>query len=220
MQKLLVPFKKQMLLCGYKNPEYKKYWGYQHYGTDISTIQGGAGDDHTVYASGDGTVAAAGKDNSLGWGIAVIYKDCLNHKTGEIYDLTARYMHMAECYVAVGQKVCADTALALEGKEGTEDYHLHIEFDTDTDDPLFSPQVSKGHSFWKKGIDTSVDPSLVMHTSGERVIVEPVYNPAWLNTEDFNIPAAVCEEAETDYRSLYEAAKSKLEKISGIINNG
>lgn len=27
-QKLKMPFKSQMMLCGYKNAEYKKYWGY------------------------------------------------------------------------------------------------------------------------------------------------------------------------------------------------
>ena len=219
MQKLLMPFKKQMMLCGYKNPEYKKNWGYHHYGADISTIQGDAGKNHIIYASGEGIVAAVGRDNSLGWGIAVIYRDCLNHKTGEIYDLTARYMHMSECYVAQGQRVSAATPLALEGKEGTGDYHLHIEFDTDVDAPLFSPQVSKGHSFWKKGTDSTVDPSFVLHTATERVIVEPTYNPEWLNRDDFIIPFAENVDTE-DYKALYHAARNKLEKISEIINNG
>ena len=40
MHKLIMPFKRQMMLCGYKNAEYQKYWGYPHYGVDISTIQG------------------------------------------------------------------------------------------------------------------------------------------------------------------------------------
>ena len=126
MQKLLMPFKSQMMLCGYKNAEYKKYWGYHHYGADISAVQGGAGNVRVIYASGDGIVADVGRDNSLGWGIAVIYPDCLNHKTGECCDLTARYMHMSECCVTKGQRVSADTPLAVEGKEGTGDYHLHL----------------------------------------------------------------------------------------------
>ena len=218
MQKLLMPFKKQMMLCGYKNPEYKKYWGYSHYGVDISTIQGGAGDDHTIYASGNGIVAAVGRDNSLGWGIAVVYTDCINHKTGEIYDLTARYMHMSECYVAAGQKVYAATPLALEGKEGTGDYHLHIEFDTDVKAPLFSPQVSKGHSFWKKGTDTTVDPSFILHTSKDRTTVKPTYNPAWLNRDDFDIPLTNEDITECDYKAMYHTAKDKLGKISKIIS--
>jgi len=218
MQKLLMPFKKQMLLCGYKNPEYKKHWGYQHYGADISSIQGGAGKDCTVYASGNGVVAAVGKDNSLGWGIAIVYDECFNHKTGEVRSLVARYMHLSECYVAVGQTVSFATALATEGKEGTQDYHLHIEFDTDIKAPLFSPQVSRGHSFWKKGTDCTVDPSFVLHTDANREIVESIYNPAWLNKDDFEIPYAYMNEADS-YKHLYMAASDKLKRISEIIND-
>lgn len=54
MQYLVMPFTRCMMLCGYKNPEYTKYWGYPHYGVDISTIQGGASDDHRILASAKG----------------------------------------------------------------------------------------------------------------------------------------------------------------------
>lgn len=207
MQRLIMPFKRQMMLCGYKNAKYLANWKYPHYGVDISTIQGKAGDDPTIYASGDGVVVAAGKDNSLGWGLAVLYKDCYNHKNGKSCDLVARYMHMPSVYVEQGQTVRAGDKLAVEGKEGTGDYHLHLELDTDTKWPIYTPQVAPGKTFWRKGTDSTVNPSYVLHVGAGQEIVKPTYNPAWLNAEDFVIPAAAIEDA-TDYRVLYEAEKA------------
>lgn len=215
MQKLIMPFKKQMMLCGYKNAEYKGYWGYHHFGVDISTIQGGAGDDPTVYAGGSGRVLAAGRDASLGWGLCVLYPGAYNHKTGESCDLVARYMHMRAISVNVGDDVKAGTALGVEGKEGTTDYHLHLEFDTDAKYPQHTPQVA-GSSFWLKGTDSTVNPSFVLHVGEGQEIAKPTYNPAWLNEEDFVIPVMENVEAE-DYRELYENARDKLERIMGIL---
>ena len=76
MQKLIMPFKRQMMLCGYKNAEYLKYWGYPHYGVDISTIQGQGDNDPTVYASGYGVVLSAGWDIKLG-GAVCVFLDCV-----------------------------------------------------------------------------------------------------------------------------------------------
>jgi murein DD-endopeptidase MepM/ murein hydrolase activator NlpD len=203
MQKLIMPFKRQMMLCGYKNPEYLRHWGYPHYGIDVSTIQGKAGTDATVYASGEGKVVAAGKDAKLGYGIAVLYPSVRNHKTGEVYDLIARYMHLRSISVTVGNTVTVGTPLGVEGKEGTGDYHLHLEFDTDTKWPTYTPQVA-GSNFWKKGTDSTVNPSVVLHVSPDQVIVEPTYNPIWLNPEDFIIPSLY---GDLNYQALYEDEK-------------
>jgi murein DD-endopeptidase MepM/ murein hydrolase activator NlpD len=213
MQKLIMPFKKCMMLCGYKNAEYQKYWKYPHYGVDISTIQGKAGTDHTIYSSGNGTVLAVDRDNSLGYGIAILYEDCYNHHTGENYSVIARYMHMNEVFVSKGQKLATGEKIAIEGKEGTGDYHLHLEFDVDTKYPTYSPQVSSGHSFWKKGTDSTVNPSYLFHIGDNQEVVKPTYNPAWLNKEDFVIPKI----EEINYKSLYEADHAKLEKIKEIL---
>lgn len=185
--KLIMPFKRQMMLCGYKNPEYFKYWGYSHDGIDVSVKQGGAGADDNIYASGRGKVVAAGKDNTLGYGIAIHYYDC-ESRNGEKRDLIARYMHMQEIYVKAGDIINTGDLIGLEGKEGTSDYHLHFELDTDIEYPTYTPQVSNAHTFWMKGIDTTVNPSLWLWVDKDQVIVKPTYNPAWLNAEDFNIP--------------------------------
>ncbi len=197
MQRLRMPFKRQMMLCGYKNPRYRAYWGYSHYGVDISTIQGKAGDDHNVYASGDGTVYAAGWDNSGGNIVVIIYPACLNHKTGEVYDLVARYMHLQSIFVVKGQTVKAGDKLGVEGNTKTGDYHLHLEFETDTKWPMYSPQVSarddwmdasQGNLLRKGVTDCTVNPSFVLHRGAGQATVRPTYNPAWLNAEDFIIP--------------------------------
>lgn len=190
MQKLIMPFFRCMMLCGYKNKKYQSYWGYPHYGVDISTIQGNASDDPHILASGNGTVLAAGKDTRLGYGAAILYKDVYNHKTGEIYDVVARYMHMRSLNVSKGQKVSVGDVIGIEGKEGTGDYHLHLEFDTDVTPSYatWSPQVAGTGGFWKKGTDSTVNPSYLLYIGEEQELADPTYNPEWLNTEDFNIP--------------------------------
>ena len=213
MQRLIMPFKKQMMLCGYKNAEYQKHWGYPHYGTDISTIQGGAGDDHNVYASGNGIVLEAGKDPRLGYALCVLYSDAYNHKTGQSGSVVARYMHLSKIMAKPGDAVKPGAPLAVEGKEGTEDYHLHIEFDTDLAYPRYTPQVAGG-GFWKKGTDTTIDPSHLLHVGEGQEIVDPTYNPAWLNEDDFVIPAVPVEK---DYKAMYEKAAAILAQIKELL---
>ena len=214
-QRLIMPFKKQMMLCGYKNPEYAKYWGYPHYGVDISTIQGGAGDDPTVYASGNGIVLEGGEDSRLGYGLCVLYSDTYNHKTGQSASVVARYMHLSKIMVKTGDVVKTGAPLAVEGKEGTADYHLHIEFDTDIAYPRYSPQVAGTGGFWVKGTDSTIDPSHLFYVGTEQEIVKPTYNPAWLNADDFKIPYVPVEK---DYKVMYERGVLKLKRIAEIIN--
>ncbi|WP_274952473.1 M23 family metallopeptidase [Angelakisella massiliensis] len=239
MQYLVMPFTRCMMLCGYKNPEYTKYWGYPHYGVDISTIQGGASDDHRILASGEGVVLAAGKDSRLGYGAAVLYNDAFNHQTGEVISVVGRYMHMKSLLVKEGDAVQAGTVIGEEGKEGTSDYHLHLEFDTDVTPTYatWSPQVAGTGGFWKKGVDSTVNPSHLLHMGPGQSLAEPTYNPAWLNPEDFVIPqlestddcagqlAALQKELEQERRrreiaeEAQRAAESRLEEIKDKIKD-
>ena len=216
MQKLVMPFKKQMMLCGYQNAEYLKHWGYPHYGVDISTIQGNGGDDPTIYASGYGVVLLAGWDARLGGAVCILYPGAYNHNTGKDADVVARYMHLKTVNVKTGDAVKIGDAVGIEGKEGTGDYHLHLEFDTDIKYPQYSPQVA-GSSFWKKGTDSTVNPSYLLHIGEGQQIVPPTYNPAWLNAEDIAIPIIP---VEIDYKKLYTEAKAKLDTIAEILSKG
>lgn len=190
--KLTLPFNKAMMLCGYKVNPYKEHWGYPHYGIDISAKE--ANGNMYVLASGDGVVLACAKDNTLGGGIAILYKDC-ESRYGERVDIIARYMHLSDINVEKGDVVKRGQVIGYEGKEGTESEHLHLEFDTDTLYPTYSPQVSNNHTFWMKGIDSTANPSLWLWCGEDQELVTPTYNPAWLNAEDFNIPK-IKEETE------------------------
>ena len=191
-QRLLFPFHKGMIICGYKTNQYKKSWGYPHYGIDISTHQGVTQQDHFIRASGEGIVAAVGNDDSLGGGIAIVYENCVG-RDRTLKTLVGRYMHMpySSILVKTGQAVHAGDILAEEGKEGTNDFHLHLEFDTDTNWPVYTPQVSQyGHKFWKKGTDSTVNPSLWLW-QGDNALTVPYSfsNRAWINENiDTNLP--------------------------------
>lgn len=196
MQKLTLPFYKCMMLCGYKNAQYLHHWGYAHDGIDISAYQAGHYNTYVI-SSGKGTVVAAGKDPALGYGIAILYPQCYNRITGETVDLIARYMHLAELYVKEGDVVLPGTKIAREGKEGTTDFHLHFELDTDINYPRYTPQVAQREgAFWIRGVDTTIDPSHFLHCSSKQELVEPTYNPAWLNPDDFTIPTIRDDEVE------------------------
>lgn len=211
-QKLKMPFKAQMMLCGYKNGEYEKNWGYPHYGIDVSAYEAKA--DNHVLASGDGVVVAAARDNSLGYGVAILYKDCVS-RDGKKADLVARYMHLSAAKVAKHDVVKAGDVIGLEGKEGTGGYHLHLELDTDAVYPTYSPQVSNGHTFWMKGIDSTVNPSMWLFVGDGQKIVKPAYNTAWLNPEDMNIPEIKEENemADTVKLPINEEIPLTVEKV-------
>ncbi len=190
MQYLVMPFTRCMMLCGYKSKKYQAHWGYPHYGVDISTYQGNTGNDHRILASGEGVVLAAGKDSRLGYGAAVLYKDVFNRQTGKAVNVVGRYVHMKSVSVKTGDKVKAGMVIGEEGKEGTTDYHLHLEFDTDITPAYatWSPQVAGTGGFWKKGTDSTVNPSHLLYLAKGQSLLKPTYNPTWLNPEDFTIP--------------------------------
>lgn len=188
MQKLRLPFKQSTMVCGYKTDKYKQAWGYPHYGIDISSYQGNMTDDHTIYASGEGVVVSAGWDNKLGGALCIKYPDAINHQTNKPQTVIARYMHMDKVLVKQGDKVTLDTPIGIEGKQGTKSYHLHMELDTDTQYPTWTPQVSRGLSYWVHGMDSTVNPSLYLHQDSKHKTLPDNWVDGWLNQEDKNIP--------------------------------
>lgn len=156
MQRLLFPYIMYRYLVGFKRPWYREHWGYDHYGADFACCDPAP----LVRASGDGLVLAADDDDALGFGVAILYKDCYG-RDGTVRDLVARYMHLDAIICREGDRVIAGDAFAREGAQGTKTRHLHMELDTDTrpEYAAWTPQVSTtGHTLWRKGIDTCVDP--------------------------------------------------------------
>lgn len=217
-QRLLFPFRKGMIVCGYKTAQYQKSWGYPHYGIDISTYQGVMQNDHSIRASGDGTVVAVGNDGALGMGIAIVYKDCIG-RDGSVKTFTARYMHMKTVYVSDGQTVKAGQIIAEEGKEGTQDHHLHLELDTDTRWPTYTPQVSAVHSFWRKGTDSTLNTSLWLWQSEDAQTVPYNFgNRAWINEGiDTNLPMVPTDDTESLQKRIAEL-EEKIEKMRELIS--
>ena len=89
-QKLILPINKLRITAGYKNANYRKEYGYTHYGCDF-TDQARA--DKKVWGSGKGSVSLAGWSNSGGNGVIVGYPACLlTDGTGR--SLVIRYYHL------------------------------------------------------------------------------------------------------------------------------
>ena len=229
-QRLIYPFAVGITMCGYKTKKYKSYWGYEHYGIDITSIQGIRQPDNYVRASGAGTVVwckydvASGGARSLGWALAVKYDDCVSHG-GSVKSLVARYMHADKCYVVEGQTVKAGDILLLEGKIGTNGEHVHMELDTDvrTKYANWTPQVSAGHSGWHKGDDYTVNPSywLWQDSKHQQIKYEQAFTGKdWINEEDDDLPfvpteledAATIERERDLYKKELDAALDRLER--------
>ena len=166
MQKLLLPYKNGRFIIGYKDAEYLKIHGYQHYGIDSVCND----KDGFVYAAGVGEVVLSGFDGGVGNSVAIIYKDVLQHTTGKIYDIVIRYFHLDKLCVSVGDKVDSGVVIGTEGKTGAGNWgtHLHSEADFDIEWFQYTPQVAhRNNALIKKspaGHDSTMDIMSFMHT--------------------------------------------------------
>lgn len=142
MQKLILPINKCRLTASWKTDSYRAKYGFTHYGNDMVSQVG----DRTLFASGNGTVLVTGTDSIVGNVVAVLYPQALHAATGKTDDVVLRYFHLESIAVKKGQAVTKDTKLGVYGHTGylTMPNHLHIEADTDTQHPLYSPTVKNG----------------------------------------------------------------------------
>ena len=157
-QKLILPINKCRVTAGYKNANYKRDFGYNHYGADLTDR---AKSDRTIWASGVGEVTHAGWSNSGGNVVIVVYRNC-ELADGRIKDIAVRYYHLDKIYAKVGQKTTKDTKLGLYGNTGSSSgAHLHIECDTDIKYPNYTPQIAKNSGILKAGTDSTLNPAIV-----------------------------------------------------------
>ena len=146
--------------AGYKNSNYQQQFGFRHYGTDLTSTNS----DRTVWGSGVGTVLLAGYDNVLGNVLVIRYDNC-QLTTGATKNLIQRIFHLDRIDVKQGQSITKDTRIGLYGNTGkyTTGPHLHVEFDTDTSYPSYSPTISTSSNIIKAGTDSTVRPAEVMY---------------------------------------------------------
>lgn len=224
-QNLILPFMNCKVVAGYKVAAYTAYWKYAHLGLDYKSTG-----SLNVIASGNGKVVLAGLDNAVGNTVAIVYDDVYNHVTKKTQPLVARYMHLKSIAVKVNQIVKAGDVIGVEGKTGSGGWseHLHVEFDTDTQWPEYSPQVA-GSNLIKKSPagypDTTVNPSHIFHRRKDQVIVNGGQT-GWTTQADWNLPTVdvvsdftlevQLASAKKQIAELEVAVKSKDVEITGI----
>lgn len=169
-QQLRLPINDAVLQAGYKNAQYKKEWGYNHFGADFTS----GSRNVELYGLGEGRVIAAGLDGTqgeksgCGYVLVVQYDGCQSWKTGKTAALACTYMHMREQpLVSRGDRVTTETLLGHYGNTGgaTSGAHLHIQFDTDVAFALCCAGLAAaGHAILKAGtVDSTVDPLTVLY---------------------------------------------------------
>ena len=175
-QKLILPINKCRVTAGYKNANYKRDFGYNHYGADLTDR---AKSDRTIWASGVGEVTHAGWSNSGGHVVIVVYRNC-ELADGRVKDIAVRYYHLDKIYAKVGQKTTKDTKLGLYGNTGSSSgAHLHIECDTDIKYPNYTPQIAKNSGILKAGTDSTLNPAIVFFAKASSPDWQEVFNSGY-----------------------------------------
>ena len=221
-QKLIMPHKEAILLAGYKIPGYQAQWGYAHYGIDLFSWWGEDKEEQgKVRASGAGQVITAGWDSNVGNCVVVVYPDVYLRQTGQSRDLAARYYHLESIAVQAGDRVEQGDLLGVEGNTQTSGYHCHLELDTDTAYPAWSPQVSAGGEIIIKGVDTTLNPSQVLSRKAGQVVKpctaankpgQTKWTADWNTDADLAIP--ILEETET--QDLARRVRELEERLAAI----
>jgi len=159
-QQLILPINKAVISAGFKNANYAAIQGYAHFGMDMVEQNGNT----TIWGCGNGTVYKTGYDNALGFVVVVKYENCLL-KDGSVMGLVQRIYHLDTITVSEGQNITKDTQLGFYGNTGPSSYgaHLHIEFDTDMDYPLYSPTLGGNSNIILAGTDSVLNPTNVLH---------------------------------------------------------
>lgn len=165
MQRLILPINKMRITAGYRNKEYEQLFGFKHYGVDCTSTDSST----VIYGSGKGEVLCHGFDPVCGNVLIVRYNSCIMRKEVDdeelvVKDLVIRYFHLAKISVKIGDKVTKDTILGHYGSTGySTGPHLHIEIDEDVEYYAYSPTLSKNSRVILKGIDTTLNPTKVIH---------------------------------------------------------
>lgn len=174
-QYLALPINDCTITAMYKgdsSPAYQHEWDSAgHFGLDMY------GSPATFYASGNGKVVGVGgtKTTGVGYWAAIqyesVYRWDMNNSTESAASIVMRYFHLkSEPSLTVGQNVTLDTVIGTIGNTGqwhqTMRPHLHIEADTDTAYPLYTPTLTGAAGGLKPGIrgsgDTTFDPCTVL----------------------------------------------------------
>lgn len=204
MQKLILPLGDDVkITAGYKAREYKKYWGFNHYGVDMTCST------KEVIACGNGTVIVCGDDYGCGNVIVIEYPDCELHN-GKVISLICTLMHLDEIWVKPGQKVIKGDVIAKYGNTGltTTGPHLHVQFDSDIKFPLYCSGLSaNNHLILLAGsVDSTINPFDVL--SIDKSYNTAVYDMTWSADDWLSLPRL------EDYRDKLAKIISQIEECT------
>lgn len=221
-QRLILPLTKTFVTASYKIPEYRKYFGWDHYGYDLTSTS------REILACGNGTVVAAGQDGStktgqysrLGNVIVIVYKDVLCND-GNVRNLTCRMYHLDSIIVKAGENVKQGDIIGIYGNTGanTTGAHLHIEFDSDINYPTLAYGVSIGgnvinrkEDYSKAGglVDSTVDPDKIWFVGQNQSI--QAASVSWSDIDDVTVPSI--PQDTPDYKFLYEETLKKYNEAN------
>ena len=197
-QRLILPLNDLRVTAAYKTPEYRQYWGWDHYGYDCTSPV------KRVLACGSGEVVACGQDGAaqtgpasrLGNVIVIVYRDVLCND-GKVRDLACRMYHLERIDVAVGDRVTRGQQIGVYGNTGanTTGAHLHIEFDSDIGFPTLAYGVTVGGrvintaaEYQRAGglADSTIDPDAVWFVGDGQSI--KAASATWSDADDCEAP--------------------------------
>lgn len=155
MQKLIMPVNQATVSASFKNDNYKKRFGFAHYGVDMYGSL-------SIYSPGLGVVLSTGMDPMYGNYVTAYFPHC--HPTGA--SLIFNFFHLDKITVDKGDVLNKDILLGVMGKTGTyaTGVHLHTEAYYMDYPPMknFSPFPSK--RFHKLPVERMVNPLSILFT--------------------------------------------------------
>ena len=221
MQKLIMPIDDAVCTAAYMNADYKKEWGFNHYGLDVVSNCG----NRIIKSPGVCTVYACGWDGigskqKCGNAVVLVFKgvQCNNGKT---CDMSIRLFHLQEIYVKTGDILYPGDAIGEYGNTGdyTSGAHLHVECDTDIathkgEGARMSPSVtSNGNVILAGYADTMLDPINVFYLDEGQTY--RARDTAFADEKDQHLPSL-------DTREILEAKikelQDKLDEIKVLAN--
>lgn len=191
-QKLVLPIDATTLTASYKNAAYANTYNCTHFGIDMVSSSGIS----TIHASGQGTLIAKGWDENAGYVVVIKYPNAYHHTTGKYEDIIFRYYHLKSINSNIPTKenaISKNTVIGNYGGSGMGKMdrwnpHLHVEADTDTSYPCYSPTFSSNGSIIKVGTSSTCHSALeYLHRMSNQTY--RTTNDAYINNGDNSIPA-------------------------------
>jgi len=142
-QKLILPMDNTILTASWQTEAYLNHFDCEHFGIDLVS----ATDDHEIYSLGDGKVIGVGRDGVLGNTVIMEYSKVVRKGSKKNIDVICRFSHLKSISVRPQQVVKQGRLLGIYGRTSMYpiEPHLHLEIDTDLQNPYSTPTILKSN---------------------------------------------------------------------------